>query len=159
MAFLFGGHMFSITTVATGELFVLPEARGLTNNWRGPIGKPLMMGFVRMAESVSVLASLGVGADGEKLLRLAFGSTDVHYVGELRVCAYPKEVPESEYSGWLSLLPVFKDEPPSDEAAMAAGELWLKGQRTRNADGSVRIALSIGPAREDQDQLRSWVPV
>jgi hypothetical protein len=54
---------------------------------------------------------------------------------------------------------MFKDEPPSDEAAIAAGELWLKGQRIRNADGSVRIALSVGPAREDKDQLRGWVPV
>jgi hypothetical protein len=152
--------MFSVTTVATGELFVLPEARGSTNDWRGPISKPVMMGFVRMAESVMpVFASLGVGVDGEKLLSLAFGSTDVHYVGELRVCAYPEEVPEPEYSGWLSLLPMFKDEPPSDEAAIAAGELWLRGQRTRNADGSVRIALSVGPAREGKDQLRGWVPV
>lgn len=151
--------MFSVTTVATGELFVLPEARGLANDRRGKTGKPLMMGFVRMAESViPVFASLGVGIDGETLFSLVFGSTDVHYVGELRVCAYPKEVPEPEYSGWLSLLPVFKDEPPSDEAAIGAGELLLKGQRTRNADGSVRIVLSVGPAREE-DQLRGWVPV
>jgi hypothetical protein len=39
----------------------------------------------------------------------------------------------------------------TDEAAIAAGELCLKGQCTRNADGSMRIMLSVGPAREDQD--------
>ncbi|SEK13801.1 hypothetical protein [Paraburkholderia diazotrophica] len=152
--------MFSVTTVATGELFVLPEARKTIDEWRGPVSRPLMMGSVRTAEAVMpVIASLGVGIDGEHLLCLAFGSTDVHYVGELRVCAYAKDVSGPEYSGWLSLLPMFRDEPPSDEAAMAAGELRLRGQRTRNADGSMRIMLSVGPAREDQDRLRGWVPV
>jgi hypothetical protein len=151
--------MFSVTTVETGELFVLPEVQRTIDEWRGPISKPLMMGFVRTGETVmTAVASLGVGIDGEHLLCLAFGSTDVHYVGELRVCAYAKEPSEPEGSGWLSL-PMFRDEPPSDEAAIVAGELRLRGQRTRNADGSMRIMLSVNPAREDQDQLRGWVPV
>ncbi|MFP3558209.1 hypothetical protein SB861_47220 [Paraburkholderia sp. SIMBA_049] len=167
--------MFTVTTVATGNLFNLPGTDRFRNNWTASRGTPLMLGSVGVGESVMpILALLEIAAHpravGTKSLKLKFGSDDLRYEGELwctdRRGWHDGELPEGEnpddpdYEGYVSLVPYVGIEHMTEDAQFRLGSLSIEGRRVRNADGSVRIALWIGSrAMEDSDQLRAGVPV
>lgn len=167
--------MFTVTTVATGNLFPLPGTDRFRNNWTASRGTPLMLGSVEVGTSVMpVLALLEIAANpravGSKSLKLQFGLGDLRYEGELwrtdRRGWHEGELPEGEtpedpdYEGYVSLVPYIPNEHVSHDAQFRLGSISIEGRRVRNADGSVRIALWIGSkVNEDSDQLRAGVPV
>ena len=167
--------MFTVTTVATGNLFPLPGTDRFRNNWTASRGTPLMLGSVEVGEAVMpVLALLEIAAHpravGSKSLKLKFGGDTLYYEGELwctdRHGWHDGELPEGEapndpdYEGYVSLVPYVVNEHMSEDAQFRLGSILIEGRRVRNADGSVRIALWIGSTvNEDSDQLRAGVPV
>lgn len=170
--------MFSVTSVGTGNLFMLPFAKEVANRWDVPdelVGEPLMFGSVEVdGQVIPVLATLArrqrEGDEGWKQLRLVFGQSYIKYVGELwpsgRRGWHDGELAEGErpndpdYRGYVSLAPRLDDQEPSEVMHAFAGCLGIEGRRVRNADGSVRIVLTIADqVIEDSDQLRAGVAV